>query len=309
MTPEAKYNDLPEGFEGEQKRRTEFESLDEKLSYDADGLIALAKKTYKKGIVTVGEVVDLATRSEDNVNNLRRAVAIKLKNPEQVEIDERLIPLVVEPINALPEAQRVVNGEVRSGEEIARAIPDVEAFLDAVSRRKDGKFCELNEAGQLVIEDGCPEAYGLGEDFPTAKMRQACIWYLDEQGETQSLRGEELYTKREVDGKDYEVSGKVTLLELTDAAKKVKPTMVSGLPTLKWDGERHTGEYVRVNTGQLERKTATWTDDDSLDASRARDADWDGRDGVVCSSVRNSYDQFGGLGSRGLLRVNLNFES
>ena len=156
MHPDTTYNDLPEGFEGEQKRRTEFESLDEKLSYDADNLIALAKERYRKEIVTVGEVVDLATRGEDNVNELRRAVAIKIKNPEQVEIDERLIPLVVEPINALPEAQRVVNGEVRNGEEIARAIPDVEAFLDAVSRRKDGKFCELNEAGQLVIEDGCP---------------------------------------------------------------------------------------------------------------------------------------------------------
>ena len=140
-------------------------------------------------------------------------------------------------------------------------------------------------------------------------MRESFIWYLDEQGETQSLRGEELYAKREVDGKDYGVRGKVTLLELTDAAKKVKPTMVSGLPTLKWDGERYKGEYVRVNTGQLERKTATWTDDDSLDASRARDAAWVVYYGYVYSFVNYSSGQADYLGARGLLRVNLNFES
>ncbi|KKR25260.1 MAG: hypothetical protein UT55_C0047G0002 [Candidatus Peregrinibacteria bacterium GW2011_GWE2_39_6] len=223
-------------------------------------------------------------------------VAVDDKLPsEQVEmIDARLISLVVDPVNALSEAQRTVKGKVRSGEEIARAIPDVEAFLDAVSRRKDGKFFELNEAGQLVIEDGCPEAYGLGDDFPTAKMRQSCIWYLDEQGVTQSLQGEELYTVKEVDGKEFGVRGKVQVLELTDAAKKVVPTMASGLPTLKWwdDEERHKGEY-----------------DDSLGCLRARIASWVVNYGCVSSNVFRSYYQCDYLGSRGVLRVNLNLKS
>lgn len=240
--------------------------------------------------------------------NVELADATEIKNPEQVEIDARLMSLVVEPINALSEAQRTVKGRVRSGEEIARTIPDIAAFLDAVSLRKDGKFFELNEAGQLVIEDGCPEAYGLGDNFPTAKMRQACVWY-DEQGVTKSLQGEELYTVKEVDGKEFGVRGKVQVLELTEAAKKAVPTMVSGLPTLKWDGERHTGEYARMNTGQLERSKITWTDDDSLDASRARGARWVDRYGGVHSGVDNSNVRDVGRGSRGVLRVNLNFES
>ena len=302
MTPEETYNDLPEGFEGEQKRRTEFDSAEKTLSYDARGLIAKAKKEYKRRIVTVADAYDLRSRNDDhNSEELRRAIAIEIKNPEQIEVDSRLIPLVVNPINELPEANRLVKGKVRSGEEIARAISDVEAFLDAVSHRKDGRFFELNEEGQLVFEDGCSEAYGLGEDFPTAKMRQACIWYIDEQGVTKSLQGEELYTAKEVDG--------VNVLELTDAAKKVAPTMVSGLPTLKWDGEKHTGEYARMNTGQLERSKYTWTEDGSLDASRARYSRWVDRYGRVYSDVSNSRGRSGNLGSRGVLRVNLNFES
>ncbi len=310
MTPEATYNALPEGFEREQKRRTEFDSAEEKLSYDAKGLIAKAKKEYNRKIVTVADAFDLRSRKDDhNPEALRRAIASEIKNPEQVEIDERLMSLVVEPINALSEAQRTVKGRVRSGEEIARAIPDVAAFLDAVNLRNEGKFFELNEAGQLVIEDGCPEAYGLGDDFPTAKMRQACVWYLDEQGVTQALQGEELYTVKEVDGKEFGVRGKVQVLELTDAAKKVVPTMVSGLPTLKWDGGRHTGEYARMNTGQLERSKITWTDDDSLDCTRARVAVWNAYDGLVYSVVRYSSFRDDNLGSRGVLRVNLNFES
>ncbi|PIQ79353.1 hypothetical protein COV81_02420 [Candidatus Peregrinibacteria bacterium CG11_big_fil_rev_8_21_14_0_20_41_10] len=228
---------------------------------------------------------------------------------EKVEIDARLMSLVVEPINALSEAQRTLQGVVRSGEEIARAIPDVAAFLNAVSLRKDGEFFELNKAGQLVMADGCPEAYGLGDDFPAAKMRQSCIWYLDEQGVTQSLQGEELYTVKEVDGKEFGARGKVQVLELTNAAKKVVPTMASGLPTLKWDGERHTGEYARMNTGQLERSRGTWIDDNSLDCSRARNAAWLVYYGSVNSIVYGSNARAGDLGSRGVLRVNLNFES
>lgn len=313
MEAKQSYNALPEDktiYDGEQRRETKFDSNEELLAFDAKGLIAKAKKEYKRKIVTVADAFDLRSRKNDhNPEDLRRAIAIEIKNPEHSEIDERLKSLVVEPINALPEAARTVKGKVRSGEEIARAIPDVEAFLEAMSLRKEGKFFELNETGQLVMVDGCPEAYGLGEDFPTAKMRQACVWYLDEQGVTQSLQGEELYTVKEVDGKEFGVRGKIQVLELTEAAKTLVPTMVSGLPNLKWDGERHTGEYARMNIGQLERAKITWTEDDSLDGSRARFAVWADDGGGVCSDVDRSGDRLGALGSRGVLRVNLNFES
>ncbi len=304
MTSEKTYNDLPEGFEGEQQRRTEFDSAEEKSSHDADGLIALAKKTYRKEIVTVNDTFDLRSRKDGNPEDLRRAVAMKLKNPEQVEIDGRLQPLVIDPINALPEDKRTVQGRVYSGEEIARAIPNVEAFLEAISQRKEGQFFELNEAGQLVMADGCSEAYGLKDDFPMAKIRQTRVYYHGEDGSIQVMEGQEWFTVKE--------EGGAKELELSEAAKKISPesiTMVSGLPTLKRDGNSHTGEYARMNTGQFERKTYTWTDDDSLDASRARLADWPGYREDVHSNVNRSNYQYDYLGSRGVLRVNLNLES
>jgi hypothetical protein len=310
MTQEQPYNALPEGFEGEKRRKTEFGSAEEKSGYDADGLIALAKKTYSKKIVTANEAFDLRSREDDNPEDLRRAVAMKLKNPEFVEIDERLQSLVVEPINALSEAQRTVKGRLRSGEEIARAIPDVATFLNEVDLQKqDGvllDFFELNEEGQLVMKDNCPEAYGLGENALQARMRQTRIVY-KEDGQTKVITGEEYFnvTKQDEESRPLE-------MELSEAAKKIDPRLIlmaRGLPTLKWDGSKHIGEYVRMNTGQLERSKITWTDDDSLDASRARYAYWSDDYGIVYSGAYNSRNQRANLGSRGVLRVNLNFES
>lgn len=317
MTEQQPYNTFPEGFEGEQKRRTEFDSAEEKLAYDADGLIALAKKTYRKKIVTVNEAFDLRSRQDDNPENLRRAIAMKLKNPEQVEIDERLIALVVNPINALPEAQRIVNGEVRSGEEVARAIPDAEAFLAEINLQKqDGvllDFFELNESGQLVMKDDCEEAYGLGENALQARMRQTRIVYKEE-GQTKVMTGEEYFnvTKQDREGRPLE-------MELSEAAKKIDPRsilMARGLPALKWNGNNHVEEYARMNTGKLERSKITWTDDETLvnddgspDFSRARSAYWDDDREYVNSDVNLSYFRHASLGSRGVLRVNLNFES
>lgn len=317
VTQEQPYNALPEGFEGEQKRRTEFDSAEEKLAYDADGLIALAKKTYSKKIVTVNEAFDLRSRQDDNPENLRRAIAMKLKNPEQVKIDERLTALVVEPINALPEAQRIVNGEVRSGEKVARAIPDVAAFLDEVNLQKqDGvllDFFELNESGQLVMKDDCEEAYGLGENALQARMRQTRVVY-KEDGQTKVMTGEEYFNVTEKDGEDRPLN-----MRLSEAAKKIdlqSILMARGLPTLKWDGNKHVEEYARMNTGQLERSKITWTDDETLvkddgspDFSRARHACWVAVNESVRSFVCNSRNRADDLGSRGVLRVNLDFES
>lgn len=216
-------------------------------------------------------------------------------------LDERLKPLVVDAVNALPEGKRVVRGKIRTGEEVARAIPDVEAFLSEVALMQEGTFFELNERGQLVMRDGCKEAYGLGEDSRTAKKRQTRITYRGENGRVQVMEGNAYFTADE--------NGN---LAPSDAAKKIGPNsilMEKGLPTLQWDGTNHTGEYARMNDkGQFERQTYAWTEDASLDSSRARDAYWYGYDGYVYSNVDYSYIQAGHLGSRGVLRVNLNLE-
>ncbi|MCF7906016.1 hypothetical protein K9L63_02405 [Candidatus Gracilibacteria bacterium] len=250
------------------------------------------------------------SREDDSPEGLRRAIAMQLKNPEQVEIDERLVALVADPINALPEDQRTVKGKVRSGEEIAKAIPDVVAFLAEVKlQESDGvllDFFELNESGQLVMKDDCEEAYGLGENALQARMDQTRIVYTED-GQNKVMTGEEYFRVTKKDG-----AGRPVDMELSEVAKKIDPQsvlMIRGLPTLKWDGKKHTGEYARMNTGQLERSKITWTEDDSLDNSRARVAYWYGYVERVRSSVYFSRNRDVNLGSRGVLRVNLNFES
>lgn len=77
---ESQYNPLPEGHEGEQQRRTDFESPEEKSAYDAENLISLAKEASKEHGVAVSPM-DLITRKDDNFDDLRHAIAIKLKTP------------------------------------------------------------------------------------------------------------------------------------------------------------------------------------------------------------------------------------
>jgi len=230
---------------------------------------------------------------------------------ESAEIDARLMPLVVQPINALSEAKRTVRGRVCSGEEIARAIPDVAAFLQEVDLQKeDGillDFFELNEAGQLVMKDDCAEAYGRDENFLQAKIRQTRIVYRGEDGQTHVMAGQEYFniTKRDEEGRPLE-------MQMSEAAQKINlqsVLMVRGLPFLKCNDENHTGEYARMNIGQFERSTCTWINDDSLNASQARYAGWDDYRGGVDSFVDFSDYRYRSLGSRGVLRVNLKLES
>ena len=81
------FNQLPDGHEGPQKRRTEFASPEEKLEYDANNLIALAKDRLGKDKVSVRDALDFATKDDDNLEDLRKAIAIKLKkkSPDAVE--------------------------------------------------------------------------------------------------------------------------------------------------------------------------------------------------------------------------------
>lgn len=71
------FNKLPEGYEGPQKRRTEFKSPEEKQGYDADNLIALAQKISREKGIAVSPA-SLITRYDD-VAALSKAIAIRLK--------------------------------------------------------------------------------------------------------------------------------------------------------------------------------------------------------------------------------------
>jgi hypothetical protein len=225
--------------------------------------------------------------------------------------------LVVDPINALPEAQRIVLGEVRSGEEIARAIPDVEAFLAEVNLQKEAgiflDFFELNNSGQLVMKDDCKEAYGLGENALEARIRQTRVVY-KEGDQIKVMTGRDYFKVTNTDRESRPLD-----MELSQAAKKISPEtilMARGIPTLTCDSGTLTGEYARMNTGQLEDYKITWTDDKMLvadtgssDFSRARYGCWSDGTGCVISSVGPSCHRVDDRGSRGVLRVNLNFES
>lgn len=73
------YNKLPEGHEGEQKRRTSFESPEEKLAYDAANLLRIARGKYTRPVVTVQEALDLRLRKDDDPEPLRIALALEIR--------------------------------------------------------------------------------------------------------------------------------------------------------------------------------------------------------------------------------------
>lgn len=82
---ETEFNQPPEGFEGKQKRRTEFASIEEKLQYDAKNLIAMARAKYGRDNVTVRDALDLASRKDDDIEALRKVIAIETKTKPQYE--------------------------------------------------------------------------------------------------------------------------------------------------------------------------------------------------------------------------------
>ncbi|OGJ41929.1 hypothetical protein A2974_01685 [Candidatus Peregrinibacteria bacterium RIFCSPLOWO2_01_FULL_48_20] len=270
---------------------------------NAQGETGLEEDDVQAIVGKIQTTIDEFRKSDPVVQSRRKAKKEATSTIEGKErIDERLQALVVEAIDALPEAKRIVRSKIRTGEEIARAIPDVEAFLAEVALMQEGTFFELNEKGQLVMRDGCKEAYGLGEDSRTAKKRQTRLIYRDETGKVQVMEGNDYFTADE--------NGN---LALSDAAKGIEPSsilMEKGLPTLQRDRDNHTGEYARMNDkGQLEGQNWTWTEDKTFDSSRARYA-YGGDDiGFVGSDVDDSDAQHDYLGSRGVLRVNLNLES
>lgn len=73
------YNQLPDGHEGPQLRRTEFKSSEEKLAYDAANLLRIAREKYKRPVVTVQEALDLRVRKDDDPEPLRIALALEIR--------------------------------------------------------------------------------------------------------------------------------------------------------------------------------------------------------------------------------------
>ncbi|EKD92462.1 MAG: hypothetical protein ACD_28C00426G0002 [uncultured bacterium] len=240
-----------------------------------------------------------STMGEDS----RSSIAEAQGSSEVAPLNERLTALVVKAIDVLSEDKRTVRGKVRTGEEIARAIPDQAAFLAEVDQMKDGKFFELNEKGQLVMQDGCAEAYGLRDDFPPAQKRQKRLVYRNEAGKIQVLGGVNFTVDKE--------TGDRVLPDNKGRIPASSILMERGLPTLTWDAGQYNagqylGEYARMNTFKIEGKIYTWIDDETLDPSHTRYAAWSGNPGRVYSGVHDSDFQYGCLGSRGVLRVNLN---
>lgn len=72
-------------FEGEERRQTVSMSSEEKSVTDAQNLIKLAKDRYGKEQVTVRDALDLATRDDDNIEALRKAIAIEVKKKPDFE--------------------------------------------------------------------------------------------------------------------------------------------------------------------------------------------------------------------------------
>ncbi len=222
-------------------------------------------------------------------------------SPSQV-VEEGVVanPEIV-PLNVLSRIEFNVKGKVRTGEEIVRAIPDLGAFRAELQEMKNPKFLEINEEGQLVMMDGC-KAYGLNEDFLTARDRQTRVVYRDEAGKTQLITGHCFTVDKE--------TGDLVLNENKGTIKADSILMSKGLPRLQWDGEKHTGECTRImNYKGYFRNTYVWTEDASLDSACAQFAYWNYRSESVASDVVDSDWHCVCLGSCGVLRVNLVFES
>lgn len=96
-------NALPPDYQGEQKRRTEFQSAEDKLAYDAKNLVMLAREKYKRQEVTVAEIKDSMRRSNiesgaDNEIKLHNAIcAYLVRESKAAEINAQIAIASEEP--------------------------------------------------------------------------------------------------------------------------------------------------------------------------------------------------------------------
>lgn len=162
-------NQLPDGHEGEQQRRTEFKSPEEKLEYDADNLIAFAKRILGKNKVSVRDALDLATREDDDLEALQKAIAIRLKaNPaaNKIEVASSKYEIFIDGLN-LSDADKEKLKEMVSDANYQKAveaaqeldsgckIPSKAQILEELMKWSPEKLkgiCELQAKPRVVIE-------------------------------------------------------------------------------------------------------------------------------------------------------------
>ncbi len=75
------------GNENRERRRTGFESRQEELGHHAKSLLQLARDKYGRADVTVSDALDLATREDDDIEGLRRAIAIEIKGEPEAMLE------------------------------------------------------------------------------------------------------------------------------------------------------------------------------------------------------------------------------
>ncbi|MBI5152156.1 hypothetical protein HZA39_01360 [Candidatus Peregrinibacteria bacterium] len=155
---ESEFNKLPEGFEGEQKRRTDFKSPNEKLAYDVKNLIQLAKDRYNKKQVTVRDVLDLATRNDDNVEDLRKAIAIEIKaKPEfgqfidGLDLDDADKRKLKEMMSAENYQKAIATAQEMDSNCKPPAYAQIATELMTYSEERLRDICEMMEVPTLLI--------------------------------------------------------------------------------------------------------------------------------------------------------------
>ena len=222
-------------------------------------------------------------------------------------LPEWIFELVVNPINKKYPKGAEIDGQVYSGEAIARMIPDLEAFLREVDLQCEAgvsmDFLEINASGELVMKDNCKEAYALEENACQARIRQTRIVYLNEAGAIATMTGEDVFTILEKDSE-----GRPVKIEKSEAALKINPEsilMVRGLPKLDHNEHGYVGEYAKMNQGQLDVKNITFVDDCKGDPNSAVSAFWYEKHAKLQWNRRRPSDRNLFLGSRGVLRVKL----
>src|SRR3989339_510633 len=126
-TKQNQFNQLPAGYEGEQKRRTDFASEDEKVAYDAANL--LAKTNGGKDMATALLLVE---RQDDNRKALEGAMRRMIKDPKIDNCETKLSPEQVtwvrEGIERDYDRTKLVNVPVLEGKGVPR-FPSKEAAL------------------------------------------------------------------------------------------------------------------------------------------------------------------------------------
>ncbi|MFC1647789.1 hypothetical protein ACFL10_02230, partial [Patescibacteria group bacterium] len=162
------FNALPEGFEGQQKRCTEFENLEAKLRYDALGLIEIARKRYLKLNITVQDALDLASREDDDKEALRKAIASELKaepfEDENEGVDLKYRRFIKNLSLSKKEQERLIEmGSYKSYQRAAKTAKEIHSQillptydqivekLMTFSEEKMRDICEIMEKPVLLI--------------------------------------------------------------------------------------------------------------------------------------------------------------